>query len=332
MAEPVTAPLRVLLVGLGQIGVGYDLQLDEASIYSHARAFDRHAAYRLAAGVDGNPDSRATFTRHYGAPAYATVEEALAAQVAVDVLVIAVPTPAHGAVLRAVLAARQPRAVLCEKPLADSLDEARAMVAACAGRDVALYVNYMRRSDRAVIAVAERLRSGAITGPVKGVCWYSKGLRHNGSHFVNLLEYWLGPLAGYQLIEAGRRWHDDDAEPDVQLRFERGNVTMLAAREEAFSHYTIELVAGNGRLRYEQGGRLVLWQAAEAGALAGYRTLAPQAQELPTGMQRYQWHVADQLAAALAGQPHVLCDGNAALATLEHVQQIIDESLGRMSA
>lgn len=330
MAEPYVH--QVLLVGLGQIGVGYDLQLDEASVYSHARAFDRHPAYRLAAGVDGQEANRAVFTRHYGAPAYATVEEALAAGVAVDLLVIAVPTAAHGAVLRSVLAVRTPRAVLCEKPLADSVDEARDMVEQCAARGVALYVNYMRRSDSAVIEVARRLHSGAIEGPLKGVCWYSKGLRHNGSHFVNLLEAWLGPLRGHTLIAAGRAWHEDDAEPDVQLQFDKGSVTLLAAREEAFSHYTIELVAGNGRLRYEQGGRLVLWQPAEAGALAGYRTLAPQAQELANGMQRYQWHVAEQLAEALAGRPHVLCDGAAALATLELVQQIIDESLGRMSA
>jgi predicted dehydrogenase len=321
-----------LLVGLGQIGVGYDLQLDDASVYSHARAFDRHPAFVLAAGIDGEAARRAVFTQHYGAPAYATVEEALAAGAAVDVLVIAVPTPAHGSVLRAVLAARTPRAVLCEKPLADGTAEAQAMAALCRERDIALYANYMRRSDSAVIEVARRLRSGAIAGPVKGVCWYSKGLRHNGSHFVNLLEYWLGPLAEQRVLEAGRPWGEDDAEPDAQLRFERGTVTMLAAREEAFSHYTIELVAGNGRLRYEQGGRLVQWQPAVAGALAGYRALAAQAEELPTGMQRYQWHVAAQLAEALAGRPHVLCDGAAALATLVHVQRMIDESTGRMSA
>ena len=28
--------------------------------------------------------------------------------------------------------------------------------------------------------------------PIKGVCWYSKGLLNNGSHFINLLEFWLG--------------------------------------------------------------------------------------------------------------------------------------------
>lgn len=316
---------RVLLVGLGQIGMGYDLQLEQDAVYSHARAFSRVPGFALAAGVDGDAARRAQFSEHFGAPAYASVAAALAAHGEIDVLVIAVPTAQHGAVLREVLAQASPRAVLCEKPLADELAEARAMLALCAARGAALYVNYIRRSDAAAIEVARRIASGAMAGPLKGVCWYSKGLRHNGSHFFNLLEYWLGPMRSFSVLDAGRLWQQHDPEPDVRVAFERGSVVLLAAREEAFSHYTIELVAGNGRLRYEQGGQQVSWQPAVAGALAGYTVLAAQAESLPSGMRQYQLHVAQQLAAALRGEPHVLCSGAEALATLEHMQPIIEQ-------
>lgn len=316
---------RVLLVGLGQIGLGYDLHLGDDVVYSHARAFSRHADFALTAGVDGDAGRRAQFTGAYGAPAYATLAEALDAQPAIDVLVIAVPTAGHGPVLRAVLARCTPRAVLCEKPLADDIGEARAMAALCAERGVALYVNYIRRSDSAVIDVAQRIADGAIAGPLKGVCWYSKGFRHNGSHFFNLLEYWLGPMRDFSVLAPGRLWQDHDPEPDLRVQFERGSVVFMAAREEAFSHYTIELLAANGRLRYEQGGQQVAWQPAVAGALAGYTVLATQAEMLESGMRCYQLHVTQQLAAALRGAPHVLCSGAEALATLEHMQPIIEQ-------
>ena len=316
---------KVLLVGLGQIGMGYDLQLEDDAVYSHARAFSRVPGFTLAAGVDGSAEQRARFTQHYGAPAYATVAEALAAHGTPGVLAVAVPTAHHGAVLREVLAHGSPRAVLCEKPLADDIAEARAMEALCRERGVALYVNYIRRSDSAVAEVARRIAGGAIAGPLKGVCWYSKGLRHNGSHFFNLLEYWLGPLRSATVLDAGRLWQGHDPEPDVRAVFERGSVMLLAAREEAFSHYTIELLAANGRLRYEQGGQQVSWQPAVPGALAGYTVLSPQAENLPTGMRRYQLHVAEQLAAALRGEAHVLCSGAEGLATLEHLQPIIEQ-------
>ena len=36
--------------------------------------------------------------------------------------------------------------------------------------------------------------NGEIQGPIKGVAWYSKGIVNNGSHLINLLEYWLGHI------------------------------------------------------------------------------------------------------------------------------------------
>jgi predicted dehydrogenase len=315
---------RVLIVGLGQIGLGYDLELDPELVYSHSRAFSQHPAFDLIGGVDNSEQQRALLTQYYGCAAYADLGSALA-QPAVDVLVIAAPTALHGTILQQALALSQPRLVLCEKPLSYEIGEARSMVRACQERGVALYVNYIRRSDAAVIEVRRRLDMGLIAGPVKGVCWYSKGFKHNGSHFFNVLEYWLGPMRSAHLIEPGRLWDGGDPEPDVQVSFRDGQVVFLAAREESFSHYTVELVATNGRLRYEQGGQRVEWQAAGAGAIKGYRVLGSDVETLATGMSRYQWHVAEQIAAVLAGPgEHPLCSGAQALTTLESLHAILD--------
>ena len=43
------------------------------------------------------------------------------------------------------------------------------------------------------------------------------------------------------------------------------------------------------------------------------------------GMSRYQWHVADQLANALADRPHTLSTGRQSLATLEAMHKIINQ-------
>lgn len=318
-------PNRVLIVGLGQIGLGYDFHLDPTTrVYSHARAFSQHPAFELAGGVDGSAEQRALLTATYGCPAYSDLGTALAQQV-VDVLIVAAPTPLHCTVLQEALSLAQPKVVLCEKPLSYDVTEARTMVQSCREHGIELYVNYMRRSDAAAIEIRRRLDTGMIAGPVKGICWYSKGFKHNGSHFFNLLEYWLGPMVGFQVIDAGRQLDVGDAEPDVHIAFRKGSVVFAAAREEAFSHYTIELLASNGRLRYEQGGQQVQWQAAIPGELRGYTVLSSEVETLPNGMHRYQWHVAEQLAAALDGRLHHLCSGAEALATVENMQSIIDK-------
>lgn len=317
-------PYRVLIVGLGQIGLSYDLELDPAAVYSHARAFSQHSAFELVGGVDSSAQQRALLADTYGCPAYSDLGIALAQQV-VDVLIIAAPTPLHGAVLKEALALAQPKLVMCEKPLSYDIAEARTMVRICREREVPLYINYMRRSDAAVIEIRRRLDACLIVGPIKGICWYSKGFQHNGSHFFNLLEYWLGPMDSAHIIAPGRLWDDTDPEPDVQVAFRDGSVVFVAAREETFSHYTIELLAANGRLRYEQGGQRVEWQAAVQGALKGYTVLSNESETLPCSMSRYQWHVAEQLAAALEGRTHHLCSGAEGLVTLESIQRIFEQ-------
>lgn len=314
---------KCLIIGLGQIGMGYDLGLDPAEVvYSHARAFSLHSAFELVAAVDPSAKQRALFERHYGLLAYADLENAQAA----GVVVIASPTAEHSRVLNAVLAHSKPQVILCEKPLAYDLAEAHKMVEACEAAGVKLFVNYMRRVDLGAIEVKRRIESTAIAAPIKGYAWYSKGFLHNGSHFFNLLEFWLGAFVKAKMLDTGRLWDNQDPEPDVQVEFERGKVVFQAAWEESFSHYTIELLSPSGRLRYEQGGEYIAWQSTHPDPkLSGYKILQTVPEMIANGMNRYQWHVADQLADALADKPHNLCTGRQALATLEAMQQIINQ-------
>lgn len=314
----------VLIVGLGQIGMGYDLGLDPAAhVYSHARAFSQHPKFHLIGGVDPDAERRQTFTRTYGCPAYSELRAALAHHQPA-LVVIAVPTQFHELTLRQVLEFSHLKAVLCEKPLAYELDEARSMVEVTAAGNVSLYVNYVRRSDKGVIECKRRLDFGEIAAPVKGVVWYSKGFLHNGSHFFNLLEYWLGSMQSSVVLDRGRLWDGTDPEPDVQVTFERGTIVFQAAWEEAFSHYTIELLSPSGRLRYEQGGKLIQWQPARPDPyFQGYTTLSSTSETIACDMYRYQWHVAEQLARALDGQDASLCSGTDALDTLVSMKKIL---------
>ena len=87
----------------------------------------------------------------------------------------------------------------------------------------------------------------------------------------------------------------------------------------------MELLAQNGRLRYEQGGRLVLWQGARRDpVLESYTYLSPNAETIENGMDRYQWHMAEQLANALEGRDAHLCSGEEALITLENMKKVIE--------
>jgi len=315
----------VLIVGLGQIGLGYDLHLDPSIyVYTHARAFSQHPDFYLLAAVDPEEKRMESFNKIYKAPVYRDLDSALS-QHQPDVVVIAVSTQLHSEILYKVLESSKPEVILCEKPLSYDLDDARKMVQSCQNRGVRLYVNYMRRSDPGVIKIKNLIESGRIQIPVKGVAWYSKGFIHNGSHFFNLLEYWLGPMKNSDLLARGRLWDSVDPEPDVRVEFEKGIIVFLAAWEEAFSHYTVELLSAGGRIRYEQEGALIQWQPVqEDPVFNGYNVLAYQPENIDSGMTRFQLNVTEQLAKALDGLDAHLCSGVDALRTIENMNIILE--------
>ena len=305
--------------------MGYDLEHDpEIFVLTHARAFSMHPSFNLVGGVDVSSDRRTVFTDKYRKPSFEELGTALEA-LCPDVVVIAAPTNMHAQLVSATLDCQQVKAILCEKPLAHNVKEANGLVEACDMAGIALFVNYMRRVDAGVLEVKQMLRDGRISSPVKGVSWYSKGFFHNGSHFFNLLQYWLGSYQSTNIIQSGRIWDEHDPEPDVFVRFEKGDIVFLSAWEEAFSHYTIELLSPSGRLRYDQGGAEIIWRAIRSDPqMAGYRILS-SGESIENNMDRIQWHVVDHLARFFNGESDALCTGKEAFETLRSMHHIINQ-------
>lgn len=319
-------PESVMIIGLGQIGMGYDLALEsENAVYTHARAFATHPAFELLGAVDPAETQRDLFKKFYLKNVFKDISSAFQLQTP-NVVVIASPTSEHNSVLKEVLMFSRPKAILCEKPIAENYLEACEMVEACETAGVKLFVNYMRRAEPGAIKIKMRIDSGEIPMPIKGVVWYSKGFLHNGSHFFNLLEFWLGPFVAAKVLDEGRLWDNKDSEPDVQVEFEGGKVVFISAWEEAFSHYSIELLSTSGRLTYEQRGERISWQSTCPNpSISGYKMLQTVPEMVSNDMIRYQWHVANQLANALDNKPHTLCTGMQSLATLEAMLQISNQ-------
>ncbi len=315
----------VAIVGLGQMGLGYDLNLNSKQhVYTHAKALSMHSAFRLVGAVDSDEIKRKTFSEVYDAPGYASLSD-LFAHVLPDVLVVATSTDSHLKIIQEILSLGMCGLILCEKPLAYVLDEAKQIVDLCESAGVQLLVNYIRRADPGINEIKRRIDSGEIGGPFKAVVWYSKGLLHNGSHFFDLIVFWFGSVRALHIISNGRDLNNGDAEPDFYVELEQGAVIFLSAKEECFSHYTFELIASNGRLRYEQSGQITWQPVVPHASLKEYKTLQLGGELIPSEFDRYQLNVLDHLALLFSGAPHSLCSGKQALENLIVLDQVLKQ-------
>lgn len=288
-----------VILGLGNIGFGYDAKAPAGRVLTHARAFSRHPGFRLAAGVDPSARARSAFTRATGVPAFARLEDAGLERC--DVVVVAVPTAFHlEAVRQAVLL--RPRLIVLEKPVAGNLRDALRIRALLARRKIPCCVNYMRRADPGFIALAGLIARGRFGALRSGRCVYGKGLLNGGSHYVDLLAFLLGPGTVRAAAAGLGPYGADDPQPAFTLRYGRADVAFTPVDWRRRHVGEAELVFEERRVRLED--------------FCGEIRLEPALPGLRTDMKRYQLHVTSRLHAFLsraAALPSTLGSGLATL-------------------
>lgn len=141
------------------VGLGYIAQAAVLPAFGHARGNSR-----LVALVSGDRAKREELGRRYRVPAYDYDEyDSLLESGSVDAVYLALPNELHhDFTLRA--AARGVH-VLCEKPLAVTEKECRAMIAACRRNRVKLMTAYRLHFERATLSALAGVGSGLIGEP-----------------------------------------------------------------------------------------------------------------------------------------------------------------------
>jgi len=327
---------RALLVGLGQIGCGYDAELpfvtdqprSSARTLSHARALACCPGFALEAGVDPSPEARARFTRLYGAPAFADLASWRAACAATtpDLVVIAVAPQQQPGLVESLLLLTQPRLLLLEKPVACNLEQAHALLALCAQHpQLHVAVNYIRRWLPAVQAWRRRLQAGDLGLLLHGQISYGKGLLSNGSHFVNLAEAWLGPLQPGRLLDPGQPCFGFDCEASLELRATQHREALLQVRSIGSAGLRageLDLWFERGRLCWPDHGRAIaFWPRRRPAPGDSHASLATDPELVPTGLEHYQLEVVEALHRHLQDPGAAplqcdVCDGSRTLETL----------------
>ncbi len=146
-------PVKVCVIGVGRAGMVHATNLK-----------NNVPGASLAAVVDADLELAEERARDLGVDLFfSDIYEALD-RVEIDAICITTPTFTHAEI--AIAAARAGAHILCEKPMALTLEEANDMIQAADEAGVKLQVGFMRRFDPAFIAAKERLDRGDIGRPM----------------------------------------------------------------------------------------------------------------------------------------------------------------------
>jgi 1,5-anhydro-D-fructose reductase (1,5-anhydro-D-mannitol-forming) len=177
-------------------------------------AFRRVPGSSVSACMRRDAERARDYAQRHGIERWSTNASDVVEADDVDAVYVATPPSSHLAYVRQVAAAGKP--VYVEKPMALDRIEGEAMVAACEAAGVPLFVAYYRRAQPRFEFVRSRLHDGSIGEPTlvqcelhqpppaspEGAGWRwdpavgGDGLLLDvGSHGLDLLDHWFGPIA-----------------------------------------------------------------------------------------------------------------------------------------
>jgi len=142
-------PLRWGIIGLGWVSCDFV-----------APGMKKSPGSQIAACLGSSPEKGKVFAERFGVPRVHATLNAMLADPDVDALYVATPNAMHAEHVIAAAASR--KHILCEKPFAMNLDDARRMVDACKRAGIVLRVAHQLRLEEAVIHAREVVRSGKL--------------------------------------------------------------------------------------------------------------------------------------------------------------------------
>lgn len=243
--------------------------------HAHLAAWATLPNVELVAVCDIDPARLEAFRREWGrrfpnAVCYAD-HRSMLAQTRIDMLTVATPDDRHAAIVLDAVAAGV-RGIFCEKPIATTLAEADAMIAACARAGVPLLINHSRRWYPEFAYARQLIRQGAI-GPLRRVVATLGGPRamlfRNGTHLIDAVTYFVEAEPRWMMAElddelnndygpryAGDGGRDPATDPGLSgyIHFANGARAFINASKGTPPLFELDLIGETGRLRLGNWG------------------------------------------------------------------------------
>jgi predicted dehydrogenase len=305
-------------VRVGCIGMGWwsDVLADAAG---------RSGKFEIVACYTRSEEKRRAFASKYGckaAPAY----EAMLEDTTIEAIINTTPNNVHCETTCA--AARSGKHVFLDKPIANTIDDARTLTRACRAAGVVLALGYQRRKEAHFRWIRRRIESGEFGRVVNAEANISRDrlgkidlsswrytaegmpggvMLQIGIHYTDVLEYLLGPITAVsgrlaQLVLPG----DNPDVASMVLEHENGALSTLnASYASASEFYAMNIYGKEASAYYDlfQGLRF-LKRGAERPSPVACEKNDPIVEEL------------DEFARAVRGQASPEMDGERSTASL----------------
>ena len=316
---------KAAVIGCGNVS-GFYGESDKGLPLSHAGTYMINESTDLVAIVDKDIKKINTFNKRWDVKSsYVDLIKMLTTHNP-DIVSVCTPPETHLSIVKK-LVENQVKGIICEKPLAHNIEDAKKIVELVRDNCV-MTVNYFRRWNKSFYLLKQKLNEGII-GDVRSITvHYTKGLLSNGSHLINLLEWLFGMPVDYSISKV---FIDKDGDRGINFstKFKPNiecNFIHLPITEYVFIN--IDLFGTEGRVEITQRGQEVKISKKEKDHNYQIFNKLELIEEEQTNWDECLISELEELIKAIEqGSSKVSCSPKEALSTLIFCQTIYQESL-----
>jgi len=310
---------RSAVVGCGRIGMTMEEDPKQIKPATHARAFSNHPRVTLAGLVDIDPAKLAHARECF--PDISTFLDAgeMLGSVNPNIVSVATPPAYHRAVVE-LCALGGVKAIICEKPIAETREDAEEMVDLCARRESLLFINHVRRFDPMIREARAEVISGSIGQVLQATCYYTAGLWNTGTHVVDLLRFFLGEVSWVLAVPNDGASHPPgDVSVDAIVGFVSGARATLQSLEVGdYSIFDIRFYGRKGSLVLTRFGyEIERTGVVSRSDVSGYNELDGVGKKREGEPRSFMAFMVNHVVDCLDGCDHPVSRGEEGLAVLE---------------
>lgn len=254
---------KALVIGLGNIGAGYDF--DNEKILTHVKAYFLDPGFSLSV-YDSDKNVSAKIAARYGCTVVDSIgKESLSP---FDIVSICSPTDTHITLLKAAIEAKV-KVIICEKPVSNNLNELDVIKSVYQNGASKVLVNYIRRFQRSYIDLKKKVLEILSEEKLTNVnIRYQRGFINNCSHAIDTIEF----LTDSPIILIDIKKHNvifdhfkNDPTLSMQAKWGETNVIITGLSHVSFSYFEFELYFEYHRVYVKNGGQNIEIDKAKSG-------------------------------------------------------------------
>ncbi len=283
-----------LIIGLGQIGMMYDYYKKTDVYLSHATSVLNLKRTKLYGAVDISKERRKLFTKKYRIKTFKNIKDIKKKNF--DFIILSTPTKTHYNLIRNITTNFRIKVLLCEKPFTNNFKEG-SKIYDITKKKFKIFVNYPRIIDPSLNILRNKIFK---LSKIKGEVFYSKSLKNNGSHFINLFNVLFGKPISIKKIFNRR---------DVFLiNFKNAEIKFTKKNKNKTNNFYLENKDLKIDYRYTNKNIFILKNKKK--------------KIVPSFNNKINFHVIKNIEKFLLGEKVKLCTAKKALETLKIIKKI----------